>query len=213
MIDIQYTSNIITNSIPDQVNEEVFSKFATTSYGSRNTREVNGGLDFTRERINLSFNGQLFNSDGLDQPFSRFLNDTVNTSETTKEKLPVTQRYVNLSLSLKNKSEELQTTMDLVSSNEERGIFESTVASSNDFCNCPLPQANPNAEGSINRTTSTYGAIQLNYNPTRTNINYTTRLNLYSFNTAIDYNAGGNRFGLSSFSSRALEGEISVSPI
>ncbi len=203
--------NIITNEASEQAEDSQSPKFVTIARGSRNTTRMSGGLEFNRDKVNFSFNGQLFDTDGIDQPFSRFLNDSVNTTQTTKGKLFSKQRYINLSLGLKDPTEQLQTNIDIVNSSENRGIFESTVSSSNDFCRCPLPQANPNATGSVNRTTSTYGAFQLNFNPTNTNINYSTRLNFYNYRTAIDYNAGGNRFGLSSFASRAFEGEVSAS--
>ncbi len=204
--------NIITNGASKELrDDETYPKFLNASYGSRDTRRISGGFEFNKEKVNFSFNGQLLNTDGLDQPFTRFLNDSVNTTETTAGKLPLTQRYINISLNVKDRTEQIQTNLEVVNSTESRGIFESTVSSSNGFCRCPIPQANPDAAGSINRTSSSYGALMINFNPSRTNVNYGARINFYQFQTSIDYNTGGNRFGLSSFLSRAFEGEVSAS--
>ncbi|MBV6644298.1 MAG: TonB-dependent receptor plug domain-containing protein [Cyclobacteriaceae bacterium] len=202
--------NIITNDNANLRKNKSTEQFASLSYGSLDSRRVSGGIKYNQDRIKFAFNAQLFDTDGLNQPFSRFLNDSVLTSETTQDKLAYDQRYLNLSVNLQDKSGRVQTNLDVVSSSENRGIFESTVSSSNDFCRCPLPQANPNAEGSVNRTTSTYGALQVNWQPQKQKTTYNASINFFNFRTGIDYNAGGNRFGLSSFSSKAFEMEVSA---
>lgn len=200
--------NIITNAQPDK---EADTKYLTVSAGSLNTQRMDAGLKYKNDRISLSAAGLISSSDGLNEPFSRFLNDSVKTHATTAKMLPLEEKYANLSLGLINKSGELQTTIDLVTSAVNKGVFESTVSSSNDSCNCPIPQANPDAEGSLNRTVSTYGGIQMNYNPKDTEINYNLAISFHNYRTDIDYASGGNRYGESSFLSNALELEMSTS--
>lgn len=205
--------NIITNSTPEAElrDDEAFPKHVAVSYGSLDTRKVSGGLKYYKDRVSLSFNTNIQQSEGLDQPFSRFLGNNLSTDARTTGMLPWEQRYVGASLNLHDKEGLTQVSVDITSSSEDRGIFESTAASSNTFCQCPIPQANPDAEASINRTTSTYGGLQVSHSPRDKDLNLNMALFFHDFRTEIDYSAGGNRYGQSSFLSKAFEMEISAS--
>ncbi|MDW3194954.1 MAG: TonB-dependent receptor plug domain-containing protein [Cytophagales bacterium] len=217
--------NIITNAPLDKevTDEEILPKHLALSYGSRDTRRLSGGLKYKKDRVSFAFNTNITLSDGLNQPFSRFLHDTTNVSvanaisnnpalrSTTEAMLPVEQRYVSASLNLQDKAGLTQYSVDLTASSENRGVFESTAASSNTFCQCPIPQANPNAPGILNRSSSAYGGIRVTHSPRDNNLNLNLNLFFHEFSTEIDYTAGGNRFGLSSFLSKAFELEGSAS--
>lgn len=217
--------NIITNAPLEKevTDEEILPKHLAVSYGSRDTRRLSGGLKYKKDRVSFSFNTNITQSEGLDQPFSRFLHDTtianvtsaINSNpelrSTTQEMLPLTQRYMGASLNLQDKAGLTQYSVDLTASAENRGVFESTAASSNTFCECPIPEANPNAPGILNRSSSTYGGVRVSHSPRDNNLNLNLNLFFHEFSTEIDYAAGGNRFGLSSFLSKAFELEGSAS--
>lgn len=217
--------NIITNAPleSDVADDETFPKHLAISYGSRDTRRVSGGLKYKKDRVSFSFNTNITHSDGLDQPFSRFLHDTTNAQvvaainnnselrSTTREMLPLDQRYIGASLNLQDKAGLTQYSVDLTASSENRGVFESTAASSNTFCRCPIPEADPNAPGILNRSSSTYGGIRVTHSPRDKNLSLNLNLFFHEYSTEIDYTAGGNRFGLSSFLSKAFELEGSAS--
>ncbi len=217
--------NIITNAPLDKevTDEEILPKHLAVSYGSRDTRRISGGLKYKKDRVSFSFNTNITESEGLNQPFSRFLHDTTNAKvdaaisnnpalrSTTREMLPLEQRYISASLNLQDKAGLTQYSIDLTASSEDRGVFESTAASSNSFCQCPIPEANPNAPGILNRSSSTYGGVRVTHSPRENNLSLNLNLFFHEFGTEIDYAAGGNRFGLSSFLSKAFELEGSAS--
>lgn len=201
--------NIITNEQKDP-NQEL-SAFGSASYGNLHSRRVSAGFEVNKNRLKISFTGSLSGTDGLDEPYARFLPDSMAAtvgSETTAGFLRRENRYFNLSAGYQNEQKTLQVNMDVVSSYQARNVFESFVFSGNS-CNCPIPDANPDATGSLNRTISNYGGIDLIYNPN--SISYNFSFYYRNYRTQIDYSAGGNRIGLSSFSSKALEMEGSIS--
>lgn len=217
--------NIITNAPLEKevTDEEILPKHLTLSYGSNNTRRLSGGLKYKKDRVSFSFNTNISHSDGLNQPFSRFLHDTTKAQvvtainnnpdlrSTTREMLPLDQRYIGASLNLQDKAGLTQYSVDITASSENRGVFESTAASSNTFCRCPIPEADPNAPGILNRSSSTYGGIRVTHSPRDNNLSLNLNLFFHEYSTEIDYTAGGNRFGLSSFLSKAFELEGSAS--
>ena len=217
--------NIITNSPleTDVADNETFPKYLALSYGSRDTRRVSGGLKYKKDRISFAFNTNVTATDGLDQPFGRFLGEAtslkvdsaVNANpeirSRTNEMLPREQRYLSASLSLQDKAGLTQYSVDLTASSENRGVFESTVASSNSFCACPIPESYTQSPGVLNRSNSIYGGVRITHSPKDNNLNLNASLFFHEYRTQIDYDAGGNRIGQSTFLSKAFETELSAS--
>lgn len=213
--------NIITNAPLDSdvKDDETFPKHFAVSYGSRDTRRVSGGLKYKKDRVSFSFNANMLNTDGLDQSFSRFLPDSSENNliaanlgiRNTREMLSSEQRYISTSISLQDKAGLTQYSIDLTASSENRGVFESTVANSNTLCRCPIPLANPDAVGVINRSNSAYGGLRITHSPRESDLNLNLSMFFHEYKTNIDYDAGGNRIGQSSFLSKAFETEISAS--
>lgn len=200
--------NIITNEPPAPGEKKENS--IQSSAGTYETNRYSFVLGSHNEKMGIDFNGQILNTNGIDQPFSSFTS-AETFGERTAGLLEKAAYYAQLSsrYEVPLDTGSLQITLEMATTGEARDVFESAVSATNTFCQCPIPDSYEEAPGSRNRSNSGYGSLLLSYqNPD--SLIVTSFLNYFFYRTSIDYISGGNNFGFSTWSSASLEAEVNA---
>jgi outer membrane receptor for ferrienterochelin and colicin len=176
------------------------------SHGSQATNRFGTQFSAPLRKLDINFAGSWSKSNGLDKAFSDF-STRYNGPVTTRGLLENAGSYILLS-STYEVSDVSKINLEVGATELQREVFESTTASSSS-CQCPVPESDPDAGGTLAHITSYYSLLRYSQK-LKKGILLESKFGYFSYHSSTDYARGGNRYGFSTYASQALQGEVVV---